>query len=226
MPTLDDARTIGNAIAEALKPEAVILFGSVAKSGFGHDLDFLIVAEDQDEALPRVSMILESFYQKWAIDYFVVSSQWLRAAFRKGSPFLRMVQREGKVLFMKDSLAQWISHAREELSEAEYLRAGGFCRGACYHAQQAVEKGLKAALLERGWELERIHSVRRLMVLARDYGLRLDLHEEDVDFLDSIYRSRYPADEGLLPLGVPTEQDARRALDAARSILRQLRIVE
>jgi predicted nucleotidyltransferase len=150
VPTLEDARTVGNAIAEALKPEAVILFGSVAKSGFGHDLDFLIVVEDEDEAVPRVSMILENFYQKWAIDYFVVSPQSLRTAFQKGSPFLRMVQKEGKVLFMKDSLAQWISHAWEELSEAEYLLAGGFYRGACYHAQQAVEKGLKAALLERG----------------------------------------------------------------------------
>jgi len=64
------------------------------------------------------------------------------------------------------------------------------------------------------------------MVLANDYGVRLDLHKEDVDFLDSIYRSRYPAEEGLLPLGAPAEKDARRALDAARGILRQLRIVE
>ncbi len=31
-------------------------------------------------------------------------------------------------------------------------------------------------------------------------------------FIDSIYKGRYPGEEGLLPYGNPTKQDAKRAI--------------
>jgi HEPN domain-containing protein len=36
--------------------------------------------------------------------------------------------------------------------------------------------------------------------------------------LNSIYRSRYPLDTGLLPWGEPTEKDAAKALDIAKNM--------
>ena len=41
--------------------------------------------------------------------------------------------------------------------------------------------------------------------------------------MDEIYRGRYPAESGLLPLGTPTKEDADRAAYIARRILRVLR---
>jgi hypothetical protein len=41
-------------------------------------------------------------------------------------------------------------------------------------------------------------------------------------FLNSIYRGRYPTEEGLLPRGEPTQADARRAVAAADAVVRQL----
>ncbi len=46
---------------------------------------------------------------------------------------------------------------------------------------------------------------------------------DEAVFLNSVYRGRYPSEEGLLPLGEPTEADARRALVAAETLMRQVR---
>ena len=46
--------------------------------------------------------------------------------------------------------------------------------------------------------------------------------EDDFIFLDSIYRSRYPAEEGLLPLGEPGAQEAKRAIKIAKGIVKKL----
>lgn len=46
------------------------------------------------------------------------------------------------------------------------------------------------------------------------------MSDEEAVFLSSIYRARYPSDAGLLPLGEPIEQDAKRALKIAREIVR------
>jgi HEPN domain-containing protein len=46
---------------------------------------------------------------------------------------------------------------------------------------------------------------------------------EELDFLNRVYRFRYPPDIGLLPYGEPTEKDAQRALGIAEKIFTQAR---
>lgn len=46
----------------------------------------------------------------------------------------------------------------------------------------------------------------------------LKIAEEDAVFLNSVYRARYPAALGLLPMGEPTKKDAERALHSARKM--------
>ena len=123
---------------------------------------------------------------------------------------------------MRDGTAAWRRQAEEERSTADYLRTGGFNRGACCHAQQCVEKSIKTMLLVLGWELERIHSLRRLTAVAADYRVPLVLSADDIDFLDEIYRGRYPAESGLLPLGDPAAADAERAVTLANTSLATL----
>jgi hypothetical protein len=41
---------------------------------------------------------------------------------------------------------------------------------------------------------------------------------DDATLLNSVYRGRYPSEEGLLPHGEPPVEDARRAVEAARSV--------
>ena len=223
MVTFADAQEVARTLAEKISPVSVIVFGSVARSGKGNDLDIFVVT-DQEEMHGEVGGCLRGYYKRFAIDYFVASRNRVTEIFRQGSPFLRLIQKEGRVLYMKNSIKEWIELALEDFKQAEYLFEGKFYRGACFAAQQAVEKAIKADLLRRGWDLEKIHSIRRLLNILEDYGLLVVNEDDDIDFMDSIYRGRYPAEEGLLPLKAPTGKDASRSINIARSILEQLHL--
>ena len=223
MAVLEQAKELATKLVEDVSPIAIILFGSVARSGEGNDFDLLVVTE-QEGMYERVGVSLREFSRKYSIDYFVASSERITEEFRKGSPFLSAVQKEGRLLYMRNSVREWLNLAEEDMRQAEYLFAGMFYRGSSFAAQQAVEKGLKAALLQKGWELERIHNIRRLVSIAEEYGIAVECDDEDIDFMDSIYRGRYPAEEGLLPLKSPTADDAERAIAVAKNILRQLSV--
>lgn len=224
MATLTDAKEIAATIAKTTQPVSIIAFGSVAKNGTGNDIDLLFVYEDKSNALESirrdVNKNLKSFYTKFAVDPFVVALSSLRTEFFKGSPFLRLIQREGRVLYMKDSIKQWIKQCKEDLESAKYLLQGKYYRGACYNSQQAIEKYLKAMLLRKGWELEKIHNIERLIALSEDYGIQLNFNEDDIVFIDSIYRGRYPGEEGILPLKEPGKRDAERSVLVADNLLR------
>ncbi len=105
---------------------------------------------------------------------------------------------------------------------AEVLFNSGHFRGACFHAHQSVEKALKGTLLHAGWELERTHSLRKLAAIGKGYGVEEILTEDDMDFIDSVYRGQYHAEEGLLPPGEPTCGEAERIVHAASIALKRL----
>lgn len=211
-----------DAIVKAIRPVSVVLFGSTVRQGKGNDLDLMIVVDERPEALPEFQMTLhrclKDCYRRCAVDPMLVTREAVLRGLTENSPFLRMVAREGRVLYMKNAEQGWMRQAQDELEMADYLFEGGFHKGACYHAQQAIEKGLKARLLAKGWELEKTHSIARLAALCRDYKIRLTLKDEDIVFIDSIYRGRYPAEEGLLPFKEPSAEEAQRAIRIARPV--------
>jgi HEPN domain-containing protein len=221
MVTLENAKEIARILAEKATPLAVITFGSVAKEGQGNDLDLLIVSRNEN-LHPALEQTIRHLSDRFPIDYLIGSVDLITLQFRKGSPFLKMIQNEGRILFMDDSFRDWEALALDDVKQAEYLFNGNFFRGACFSAQQAIEKAIKGELLKRGWELEKIHQLRRLLNIGRSFDLTLEYDGSDVDFIDSIYRGRYPADEGLLPLKSPSKEDAARALEIAWKFLHQL----
>ncbi|GHV76565.1 hypothetical protein AGMMS49942_13860 [Spirochaetia bacterium] len=82
--------------------------------------------------------------------------------------------------------------------------------GVAFHCQQAIEKYLKAFLIACDIKVIRTYDLARLYDLVkqiRDFGFDLDL----LDTLTRLFNdSRYPNDNiGLLPYGVPTEEQAR-----------------
>lgn len=218
LATLDDARQITSTIVDTLDPQLILAFGSVGRHGSGNDLDLLIVVAGERRER-ELAAALKPFAARIAIDPLVVDAATFRERFRRGSPFLSALVREGRRLYMKDAESEWLRDAREELRSADYLAQGGFWKAACYHAQQAVEKAFKARLLGKGWELEKVHSVRRLAAIAAEYRVPVPLDDTAIEYIDSIYRGRYPGEAGLLPLGDPGSEDARRAIEIARNLL-------
>ena len=119
---------------------------------------------------------------------------------------------------MKRETKEWLKIAEEELQAAEHLIEASLYRMVCYHAQQAVEKILKAILTEKEIEFSRTHNILDLSNAVKDIGYEAPLNVEDAVFLNSVYRTRYPAALGLLPAGDPTKNDADRALKKAREM--------
>ena len=57
----------------------------------------------------------------------------------------------------------WIAFAREDLRMAELARDASIWNQTCFHAQQCVEKMLKATLAERGVTVPRSHRLADLL---------------------------------------------------------------
>jgi HEPN domain-containing protein len=224
MVTLQEAKNVSDDIANRFRPCYIYLFGSVARKGAGNDLDILIIVDEPEVSLKNAEKEIQRhlipYYNRFSIDPFVISLSAARKSFRNGSPFLESILDEGVLLYMTNAFQEWNKSAQEDLSMAKHLLGGEFYRGACYHAQQAVEKLLKMRLLEKGWSLEKIHSIRRLVSLSEQYGIRPELQEDEINFLDSVYRSRYPTESGLLPHGEPGKTDTDCAIHAAEKVAR------
>ena len=225
--TRETAARVRDAVVDAIDPLEIILFGSVAQATEGHDLDLLVITEDdggspQPDRSAALRSALRSFRRAFDIDDYVVTRSHFVEHLRRGSPFVRKIVSEGICIYMREATKTWRQQAEDECNTASYLYSGGFYRGACYHAQQCIEKSIKTMLLELGWELERVHSIRRLTAIAEDYRVPLSLPPDDLDFIDAIYHGRYPAESGLLPLGDPTQADAERAVALATKSLEVL----
>ena len=115
----------------------------------------------------------------------------------------------------------WIRFAREDLRVAEWAFSAQIYNQACFHAQQCVEKALKAWLCYQGTLPPRIHQLSLLLALLPDDVLP-DLRS-DITLLDRFYiPTRYPdALPSALPEGLPDAADAEEALNAARAVLQQ-----
>jgi len=220
VPAINDVYEIVDSIRSRTDPDAIILFGSIAVKGKGEDIDLLVVGSEKNRQ--NVIKSIYPFYERFSIDVFTLSRRRLKQLFLKGSPFVRMIHNEGRVVYMKNALNEWKKSAYEDLKQAEYLLDGGFLNGACYSAQQASEKILKWALLKNSWEIEKTHKIRRLIALSSKYDVKVRLKDEYIDFMDSIYLGRYPAEEGLLPIGSPTKKEAGKAIKIAKILFEQV----
>jgi HEPN domain-containing protein len=101
----------------------------------------------------------------------------------------------------------------------------GRYKGACYHSQQSVEKGLKAIIIERGHRPRRTYDVVELFNVVMEMGVDSGLTIEDAVYLNSICRGRYPTGEGLLPHGEPSKPETEKALLAARDLVERLKLL-
>lgn len=125
-----------------------------------------------------------------------------------------------ELAYMRRETEEWLRIAHEEYRSAGILLKEGLYRMVCYHAQQTVEKILKAILTENGIDFARTHNLLDLKKATDALGYDTDLVDEDAVFLGSVYRARYPAILGFLPGGDPIEEDAINALRIAEKVIR------
>jgi len=118
---------------------------------------------------------------------------------------------------------EWILKAEEDLKAAAYLlKLGRECPTAAvgFHAQQCVEKYLKAVLASRSVEFPKTHDIEKLIgLLPIDTPIRLPVR---VQRTLTTYgtMTRYPGDYEPVTL-----TEVRQAVSTARRVRRDLRSI-
>lgn len=110
---------------------------------------------------------------------------------------------------------QWVRKAEQDLAASEALLSAdpSLSHTACFHAQQAVEKYLKALLTWHQVEFPKTHAIEQLLDLLNlvdtETASRLSQAANLTPYAVDL---RYPGDQPE-----PDEDEARAAVDIARS---------
>ena len=116
--------------------------------------------------------------------------------------------------------ADWLRIAEKDLGRVEHLLDVHDPEAAGFFLQQAVEKFLKAFLLSRGWELERIHDLEVLLNEALAYDPSLESFRAICQKVTGFYLlERYPF---IVEAGL-TEGDVRNSLKQVKGLIKRLR---
>lgn len=118
---------------------------------------------------------------------------------------------------------RWFVQAQADLEIVNLLQSAGYYAAACFHAQQAAEKALKAVLFGQGSRVVWGHSVRELARQCEAHEVAFASVAGDAALLDQFYiPTRYP--NGLPSPAVPSE--AYSALQAGDAVSAARRIIE
>jgi HEPN domain-containing protein len=121
----------------------------------------------------------------------------------------------------KEEGARWLAQASADVEAAAHLVTGGHFNVACFLAQQAAEKALKAFLYHRGAVEVWGHSAAELCEKCAEMEPAFRELVGPAALLDKYYiPTRYP---NGLPGGIPKDAfdkvEAERALDIAAGII-------
>lgn len=119
---------------------------------------------------------------------------------------------------MRKDTELWLKYADENLMSAKVLLDSDLFNPSLQNAQQAVEKYLKALLIEMASGLLKTHSIRELTGQIERLSISTSLNDDEIDLLDSIYLpTKYPA-FSVLPHFMPNEAICKQCLEIAERV--------
>jgi HEPN domain-containing protein len=116
---------------------------------------------------------------------------------------------------LREDVERWLRFARADIVLAESINRDPTHPPhlACYHAQQGVEKSLKAGLLWSAIEPPRRHDLDQLRVLLPQSWMIHNLHPDLGELTEWCVEARYPGD-----WPEATDADAQVAVNQARAV--------
>ena len=114
----------------------------------------------------------------------------------------------------------WLRIAEKDFARVERLLLGHDAEAAGFFLQQAVEKFLKAYLLSKGWQLQRIHDLEPLLNEALKFETSFELYRFILQKITGFYFvERYPfvLDAGL------TENEIQEAFTQIKGLVDTIR---
>ncbi len=186
MVTRQDIQATCDAIVREFAPLQVILFGSYA---YGtptetSDVDLLVVMPiPKSETIRRASEISQRVCPRFTMDVLVRSPEDMAYRLSHNDWFLREITEKGQVLYESDNFfmeppkkekttmnpltLEWVEKAESDYKIALLIQReqNPLYDGICFHAQQCIEKYLKAWLQEANLPTPRIHNLTELLAL-------------------------------------------------------------
>lgn len=118
---------------------------------------------------------------------------------------------------MKDLTKKWLDYAEENLASAGVLLDSRLFNPCLQNTQQAVEKMLKALLVEAGVQVRKTHSIGQLKEMLNNLDVTVPITEDEAELLDSIYLpSKYPLGN-VLPDFKPDVSICKRCIAVAEA---------
>ena len=214
MVTREDIQATCDDIVREFAPLQIILFGSYA---YGtpkeySDVDLLVVMPvSKSEARKRELEICERIPHRFRMDVLVRSPEEIAYRLSYNDWFLREITEKGEVLYespnfllkppKKERCAvnpltlEWVENAEEDYVGMQLLQRGQhpLYNIVCFHAQQCVEKSLKAWLQEANIPFPRTHDLKELLALIVPSLPVWQVWEPDFSLLSShAVMTRYP----------------------------------
>ena len=238
MITQDDIQATCDDIVREFSPLQVILFGSHA---YGtpkedSDVDLLVVMDiPESETRHQAAKIRECIPRRISMDLLVRTPDEIAYRISHNDWFLREITERGKMLYgnisfiskplkknevgMNPLTLEWITKAEGDYTTVQLLQPSPISSKdvICFHAQQCIEKYLKAWLQEENIPVPRTHDLEELLKLIvttrptwgswqPDFSI---LTEHAVDF-------RYPGK-------FATENDATHAIKICNQVRQEVR---
>jgi HEPN domain-containing protein len=123
---------------------------------------------------------------------------------------------------MKKQVEDWIQLADKDLYAAEIILKNEYplTNIVAFHCQQAIEKYLKAFLIEKGIPVIKTHDLITLNGVIKEMN-DLGIDEKKLIIINEVYiESRYPGELGLLPDGMPSEEQVKEFVAYAQEVKR------
>lgn len=110
---------------------------------------------------------------------------------------------------LDQEIQEWLFFVDDDLRAAHIMMEKEIFHTACFHAQQATEKVIKAYLLKKHGKVRKIHYLTGLLDIDPEVKQEFSELMDGIEFLDQFYvPTHYPdAFPGSLPEGLPTKED-------------------